>query len=212
MTSRTTKKNPASSAGAFTLLEIVLAIGLLAVLVAVGAMTLGASPQRQRLEAGAERMETALMLARTDAARLGKRIRLAPDIRTGALRLLVESEPDSGDEEFTDYAACMWADVLPTEMVSVRRMERTGPSAYRSIGAERRGGGMTEQGAAVLEELTFYPDGSSDSAVIELASTWDEDVRTAVVEIDGVNGTIRRRILTPTEYEEYETEQAEAIE
>ena len=47
------------------------------------------------------------------------------------------------------------------------------------------------------------PDGSSDSAVIEIQGADPQETRTAVVELDGVNRIISARILQPSELQEY---------
>ena len=53
-----------------------------------------------------------------------------------------------------------------------------------------------------LQSITFYPDGSSDSALLELAPIDPDDTIRSTVRLDGVNGTAETLELTETELEE----------
>jgi len=193
---------PADGSGAFTLLELMLAMAVVTLLLAVVVLNLSGWGQRRRLEQGAHRFQTVLYMAKADAANLGRKLRLdfTPD-ESGqpTIRLLWEPNPLGEPGRFTDYSACTWLHHLPIGLVEVVRSELTGQSAYSLTDDQLAK--KKERSETPLEAVTFYPDGSCDSAVIELASTAD-DPRTAVLEIHGITGSISGRILTPAELEE----------
>lgn len=161
----------------------------------------------RQLEEGCRRFETMLRMMRAEAANRGRRLRLTFDAEAGRMQILWEPQPLCAPEQFVDYAAVgTWAHHVPNELVRLSRCELTGPSAYRTLSF-----GQTETPGAAeepLEAVTFYPDGSSDSAVFELvrAGDGDSDSRLAVVELDGLNGTITSRILTASELQEFNRE------
>lgn len=182
-----------------TLLELVLVMALLALL--AGAVAWNVSPWRtgERLEEGMERFQTVLRMARAEAATTGRRLRLAFDEETGQCSVLWEPEPLSEPEQFTDYARCTWKSHIPTEMVRVLRSELTGSSAYRTLRAQM---GREETEDNALQAVTFYPDGSSDSAVFELVDAEGSESFLAIIVLDGVNGVITARILSAEQYEQ----------
>ena len=182
-----------------TLLELVLVMALLALL--AGAVAWNVSPWRtgERLEEGMERFQTVLRMARAEAATTGRRLRLAFGEETGQCSVLWEPEPLSEPEQFTDYARCTWKSHIPTEMVRVLRSELTGSSAYRTLRAQM---GREETEDNALQAVTFYPDGSSDSAVFELVDAEGSESFLAIIVLDGVNGVITARILSAEQYEQ----------
>ncbi|HAU39278.1 MAG TPA: hypothetical protein DCX07_16395 [Phycisphaerales bacterium] len=201
MTSATGARRPACEAQAFTLLELMLALALLAIVSGVMVFTVGQWRDDARLDEGLERFETALRLARADAARLGRRVQMRFDDEGRALSLWIEQDPAEGGQEFAPFDACTWDAELPGGRVIVRRCELTGPSAYQPLGAERLASANAT--GEPRDPLTFYADGSCDSAVIELTSTAQTDDRTALVELSGLGGTIRGQIFTQAAIEEY---------
>jgi prepilin-type N-terminal cleavage/methylation domain-containing protein len=184
----------------FTLLEVLLALTLVALLVGAGVIALASLRTGRQLEEGAWRFETMLRMARADAARHGRRLRLRFDGEGGAWQVLWESDPIARPGLFDDYASCVWRDSVPEGLVRVVRCELQGPSAYQTLVLQ--GAREPAAGAAALDAVTFYPDGSCDAAEIELADRDGKDVRTAVIAIDGLTGTVTRQILTPTEMDE----------
>ncbi|MHC4294127.1 MAG: pilus assembly FimT family protein [Planctomycetota bacterium] len=186
--------------GGFTLLEVILALALLVALIGAVVLNLPGFTDSQRLEEGAYRLATMLSMARTDAANLGRRVRVAfeaDEELTTRIRVLWEADPLGAPDEFTDYTACTWGHYSPAELVRVTRSELVGPSAYRLL--EWKPGERDDSSDELLAAVTFYPDGSCDSAVIELESTSDSDQRVGIIEMDGLIGSIDHRILTPSE-------------
>ena len=177
-----------------------MAMLLIALLLGVGMVSLAGWSQSRRLDEGARRFETLLLMARADAANLGKKLRVAfQETQDGQveIQILWEADPLGAPQLFTEYSACTWLHYLPAALVEVRRCELSASSDYRLMESEQ----MREEGASdlALDAITFYPDGSCDSAVIELASTSEHDDRAALIEIHGLTGSITSRILTPSE-------------
>jgi len=170
----------------------------------------------RRLQEGAARFEATLRMARAEAANRGRRLQLAFDEDTGDCRVLWEADPLGEPGTFADFSACTWRSYLPNELVRVVRCQLTGPSAYRTMTAQQgMDDGVDDE---TLAAITFYPDGSSDFAVIELADVTDGDeeadptARRALIELDGLNGTMTTTMLTAEDLEEFDIESPEDLE
>ena len=183
---------------AFTLVELMLVVGLLAVLAAVTYFSMAGWQTGATFEEGVQRFEAMLRMARADAANQGFRIRLTSD-DAGRVRILCEAQPRQEPEQFIDYPGCSWSDFSPHELARITRSELTGPSAYQTL--SREGPAAANQAAAPMDALTFYPDGSSDSALVELTPLDETDTRRAVVELDGLSGRISTTIVQIDELE-----------
>lgn len=174
----------------FTLVELVLVLSVLALLAGVTAVNLGGFGRSQELSEGASRLETALRLTRADAAGEGRRIRLQPDAETGGMDVLWEPNPLTEPGEFRQYP-CSWRGYLPGGSVRVVSSRLTGDSRYRSLWSDCGRGDASSD----MEALTFYPDGTSDSAEIEL----EAPAGTAILKISGLTGVVSRETFGPDE-------------
>lgn len=204
MTSQDGLRKPADdrSAGApkgLTLLELVLVMALLVMLAGVVVLNVGTWRHADRLEEGVDRFQTVLRMAGAEAAATGRRLRLSFDEETGRCSVLWEPNPLAEPSEFTAYARCSWVTRIPNGMVRVVRSELTGSSAYRTLRAQM---GREETEDNALQPVTFYPDGSSDSAIFELVDVDRSEYRLAVIQLDGVNGVTSERIVSVEEYEQ----------
>ncbi len=185
----------------FTLLEMTLAIGLLLAVAAMAVVAMNSVVWNDRaaLDEAATRIATAMTMARADAASQGKRIRLTFDADTGAASVLIEAKPLEEPGVFVAYEGCAWAKYLPGDLARVVRCQRTGPDAWELSPAQA--GEAFADADQPLESLTFAPDGSSDSATLELAPAEGlDDDRWAIVELEGLSGNTTVRILTDEEY------------
>jgi len=184
----------------FTITEIVVAIAVLALLAGVMVTGFGAWYDTERIEESARRLESILRLARAEAASRGRRIRLAFDAQT--LQAVIEWEPAPLEEPgvFVAHPAA-WAHDLPNEELRFLRCQRIGASAMQLLTYQREQELESEDGG-VLQAVMFYPDGSFDSAIVEVGDAEEADPRVGRIDLDGLNGTIHLRMLTPTEQEE----------
>jgi hypothetical protein len=167
-------------------MELLLALALVVVVAVVGWMTFGGWKSQTDFEEGVNRFESSLRLARAESANLGLRLRLAFD-PNGTPQLLYEPSPLESPEEFVAYAGCTWGDVLGGGLALVSQCQLTESSAYRPAGMGTGNSGDE----AVLDSVTFYPDGTSDSALVELRPPDDVDTRRAVIELGGLDGVVR---------------------
>lgn len=173
--------------------------GLLAV---AGYVILAPLQEHARFEEGVRRFETLLRMARADASGNGLRVQIAPQQTEGtvSVRILVESDPLAEPGQFTRYT-CTWRTFRPRGLVRLIRCSLLGEDVYRQMAIDL--GGDETSDIVALAPVTFYPDGSSDSAAFELAPIDQDDPRRAVIRLDGVNGTITTRLLDEDELEEH---------
>ncbi len=198
--------------GAFTILELVLVLALVAMLVGVIVLSLPNLTEGRRLHRGAERFATVLRLARADAANRGRRLRLTFDAETAEPAVAWEPEPLTAPGEFVDYTTvCTWRNLLRADGIRVQRCTYTGPSRYRYV-ADAASAGAETVTETDLAAVTFEPDGSADSAVVHLVEADDPEGMLARIELNGVTGRVTSRVLTPEELAELEAEQAEAAQ
>jgi type II secretory pathway pseudopilin PulG len=184
----------------FTIMEIVVAIAVLALLAGVMVTGFSAWYDTERIEESARRLESILRLARAEAGSRGRRIRLVFDAQT--LRGAIEWEPQPLEEPgvFVAHPAA-WAHDLPNEELRFLRCQRIGASALQLLTYQREEE-LESQDGGVLQAVMFYPDGSFDSAIIEVGDAQEADLRVGRIDLDGLNGMIQLRMLTPTEQED----------
>lgn len=204
----------AMRSAAFTMIEIILVMLLLTVFVGLAAVNYGGARQWQALDESVDQFETAVRLAQAEAASLGKRLRFEFDPADGTCRILIEPLPLTQPNVFEEYAGCSWKQYLPGESCQVAACTFTGPSSFQTLtfgqsdttGGSSAGLSADSQGQS-FSPITFQTDGSCDSATVELVSKSPQDQRRAIIDIDGLNGTVNSRILTPTEVDEYRQQQ-----
>lgn len=175
----------------FTLLEIVLALSLVLVLTGLAIVSYTDWFRGEALEEGTSRVMTAVMMARAEAASEGKRVRL--EVVDGGLQASWESDPLKAPGAFVPLDA-PWVRTLPNDLVAVVRLDVTAPAAYRPP--------PSSQQDAPQQYIMFYPGGTSDSAAIELRDAHQDGPHT-VLEVDGINGVIVRKIVDQGDMEEY---------
>ena len=201
----------------FTLLELMLVLGLLLMLASLAVVNVNALMRGSELEEGARRFETMIRFARAHAANTGRRVRLsfqqtgaaspgpasAPRQPLAEVRAQWEPEPVTEPGAYTELIVPAWARQAPNELVGVERVEPLDQAAdeqqFQALDEVEQ-----EQEAIDLPPLTFYPDGSCESRRIVLASRDPDDPRRAIIEVDGITGTIRRHLRQPDELTEQE--------
>ena len=175
-------------------MEILLALAVMGLLLTALVVNWSALAGGQDLDEGAGRLETALRMARADAANRGRRIRLAFDEIDGRFIVFWEADPMGEPGRFTEYTACTWGDYVSMDRIRLERCELVGLSIYQVMKMSSPGGADTTAGPA---PITFEPDGSSDSAVIEVSAVDERDPRHVIIELEGLTGTVTSQIYVP---------------
>jgi type II secretion system protein H len=189
---------PAFAAPAgFTLVEVVMVLALLALLAGLVVLNVGGQSDSRRLVEGASRMAAMLDLARADAANLGKRLQVMFDAQ-GQMVVTFESDPLGAPDQFVPYGAT-WATDGPGSAVRVVTSRLTGPSAL--AGNWRSDGRQSEQ--SDFQPITFYPDGTCDTALVLLASANANDIRRALLRLDGLTGRCEQQVLSGQELTDF---------
>ncbi len=196
-----TETPPCRHGRGLTLVEVLLATSLVVVLLTLGVVNYTEMYAREKLGEGLRRMDSLLRMARADAAARGRRVRLTFDEATGEAAILWEPDPLAEPGEFVPHTAAAWAWELPNDLVRFRRCQRTGDSALRLTTYGQDEPPVSEAGEP-LEPVTFLPDGTFDSAVIELTGREEAETRIGRIVLDGPAGTITSRLFSPTELEE----------
>jgi prepilin-type N-terminal cleavage/methylation domain-containing protein len=191
----------------FSLVEILLVLGLIAVLAVVSLLSFGPWREEAVFEEGVIRFESAIRLARAEAASRQIRLRLVFSDESGA-QVFWEPDPLEQPGQFVPYVECAWADALSRDWVRVSRCQLTGDSAFRLLGPA--GGGSTDSAETPMDPITFHTDGTSDSALVELCPAVEGDTRRAILQVSGTGSLIRTRMIALSQLAEtYELIQAE---
>jgi prepilin-type N-terminal cleavage/methylation domain-containing protein len=179
--------------GGFTLLEVTIAIALISVILVVIIVSGMSSNDRRNFEYAVDRLETTLRMARAEAANSARRVRLAFDEETRLPALLWEPAPLSEPGQFEAHKTCPWISRIPRDRIAVTRCRTTGPDGQPIDEAPTSAG--DEDDSSEMQTITFNPDGTSDSVLIELESADLGDSLRAAVKLDGENNLITTRIL-----------------
>jgi hypothetical protein len=95
--------------------------------------------------------------------------------------------------------------------VQVERCDTLGTSIYQIANWSATGdSSTTASGATLPATITFEPDGSSDSVVIELVSLDAGDSRHGMIQLDGLTGIVTSRMLSTQELADLESQAAAA--
>lgn len=199
---------------AFTLIELLLTVVLIMLLAGALVVNFSAMQSTTQLDESAEQLESVLRFSRAHATSTGCKVRLtfeelvSEDLSVPMGNLFVEWEPDplrrpGYFEPLREVAMLVESMLDGAEIDDVRPLD--GPSASATSNAEAEGE-MMDESAPLFPPITFFPDGSSDSAEIILASRDEQEVRRISVSLVGATGVIRRKAIvdsTAAEEEEF---------
>ena len=188
--------------GGFTLLELVIAISMLVTITAVIVVSGAGSSDRRKFQYAVDRLETTLRMARAEAANKARRIRLAFNEETRLPEILWEPEPLTAPQQFEPYADCTWRSRLPKNRISVTRCRTIGPDG-KPIDTAPTSVSDDNEDDQEMQTITFTPDGTSDSVLIEVESTDLENKLRAAIKLDGENNLIVTKLFyNQDEYDE----------
>jgi type II secretory pathway pseudopilin PulG len=202
---------------AFTLLEMLLTVALLVALLAGVVYNFQSAKRGSDLEEGARQVEALIRFAGAHAASSGKAVqfRFGADVDSTSstnslsetekpavndfeaiedledwgtkLRVMYEVDPVAQPGVFVDLPdATPFLDAI-SERVRIEKVRMPDqPTNQRTNDLT-----FVQEGPAAGSMLTFYPDGSSQTADIILVSKEREDYREMIVHVDGVTGSVR---------------------
>jgi Tfp pilus assembly protein FimT len=200
---------------AFSLVELLLTLVLLLCLAAASVFSYTALHRSANLDEGADRLQSLIRFAQAEAATSGRKVRLQfeagahPDESADGndlRQIKVTWEADFLHEPgvFQEYTNKAWSEETVNELVGVAKVQPI--QSPNSVGKPADSASETaidtesemsdeewyaeEMGGNEFPSITFYPDGSCDSAEIVLASRNVEDERRMAVRLSGILGSI----------------------
>ena len=175
---------------------MVLALGLVLLLAGLVVGAFYGTLEFVQIKDTSSRFCALLRTARAEAANRGKRFRLGFEPETTQPQVSFEPDPLGQPGQFVNVQAWWVRAAELAAGVRVARCERTGVGAFADLDARRPG---TDQADSELAELTFYPDGSSDSARIVLTHDDEEHPWAVEITLNGVDGTLSTRQIDTQE-------------
>lgn len=193
----------------FTLVELLLVVALLMGLLGAMVYNFGTARRGADLDEGGRQFESLVRWAGAYAANTGRAVqfRFGMEASTNSttgdlarLRIVWEADPVSLPGEFVELAEA--APMVESFNDRVRVESVNAPGRPVNISTNEM---ALEQKVERLPALTFFADGSSDTAEIVLASNDAEDFRRLTIHLDGVTGGLRSELsvsedLTPLEW------------
>jgi prepilin-type N-terminal cleavage/methylation domain-containing protein len=191
----------------FTLVELLLALALMLLFVSAAVFSFSSLLRGNQLEEGAGQVESLMRFARAQAANTGRKVQLVFEEETNstsfAASIRVRWEPDPLGEPgvFADLAEAGWQAQAINGLVQAEAVQLLGSGDENSadstgspadVSGPEADAGVTKP----LSPITFYPDGSSDSAEIILVSLAPDDENRMSVRIEGLSGAIRHQLVS----------------
>jgi prepilin-type N-terminal cleavage/methylation domain-containing protein len=188
---------------AFTLVELLLATALLLLLLGAVVFSFSTLQAGAELEEGALQFENLLRFARAHAASTGRQVQIDFEEETpegfsvplGNCRVLWEPDPLGQPGQFEEVPEAAAYVRAIADLVSINSVQNEISDAPVQMPGEK----AKASEAVSFMPISFYPDGSSDSAQILLAARNGDDERLVSVCLAGVTGAIRRHIMARDE-------------
>ena len=210
---RLTHQRASRSRRAFTLLELLLVSVLLLALTGAVVFSFTGLQRGAQLDEGVSRMETLIHLARAHAANSGRVVKVVftPDASDDGtpggtvVSVQVQSEPGVNRDAFVELAETRAESESVGELVQIvnvgtQSAEPSAGTTEASAAAPAEAtAAETPASATGVQQITFYPDGSSDSAELILTSRDAEDSRRVSLKLTGITGATRRLVLPEAE-------------
>ncbi|MCI0744961.1 MAG: GspH/FimT family pseudopilin [Verrucomicrobia subdivision 3 bacterium] len=198
-----------SAVGGFTLIELLLTLVLVLLLLGAVVINFTSLQEGVQLDEGAEQLETVIRYARAHAANTGCKVQLSFEelvedgfaVPLGNVFVRWEPDPLSRPGEFQPLLEVAPLLESMLRLVEVQDVQPVGAGgmAISSFGADvpEPGGARDDAQLAGFAPITFYPDGSSDSAEIILTTRESEDGRRMALRILGATGSIKKEPVLP---------------
>lgn len=225
---------PCGSRG-FSLVELLLTLVLILCLAAASVFTFTAVYRSSNLDEGGDRFQSLVRFAQAEAATTGRKVRMqfvpatpieeSAEVELRNIKVTWEADLLNAPGVFEAYTNKGWSEAIVNELVGVRKVKTEQSTETMSQNENSTGSGAETAEAAEFSpefpSITFYPDGSCDSAEIVLASRNTEDERQIEVHLSGLLGSVSTRTLsargdeatedweeeaTSAEYDEYNQE------
>lgn len=198
----------------FSLVELLLTLVLILCLAAASVFTFTAIYKSANLDEGSDRFQSMIRFAQAEAATTGRKVRLqfvpnesaslesAAELRT--IKVTWEADLLNSPGVFEEYTNKAWSEEIVNELVGVTKVAQISDSGT-PMPVE-----SMDTGATGMEEysesdgfpaITFYPDGTCDSAEVVLASRNSDDERRLAVRLGGMLGTMTTRTMSAKEVE-----------
>ncbi|MHC1763551.1 MAG: GspH/FimT family pseudopilin [Verrucomicrobiia bacterium] len=195
--------------GGFTLLELLLVVVIVVMLLGALVFNFTNLLRGNELQEGTTRLETLMRFARAQAANSGRKVQLVFSestnslaASTGEVRATWEPDPLGQPGFFADLLEAQWHvqevnNLVQVESVKLLESNAAHPPTGR-VEEEAAAGPVESAVAASLAPITFYPDGSSDSAEIIVAPRSTEEEQRMAVRLVGITGSVSHRLLSAT--------------
>lgn len=205
----------------FSLVELLLTLVLILCLAAASVFTFTAIYKSANLDEGSDRFQSLIRFAQAEAATTGRKVRLqfvpnesaslesAAELRT--IKVTWEADLLNAPGVFQEYTNKAWSEEIVNELVGVTKVaqisESGTPMPMKSM--ETQATGMEEYSESQgFPAITFYPDGTCDSAEVVLASRNSDDARRLAVRLGGMLGTMTTRTVSAREVETLDADAA----
>ena len=199
-----------SSRSGFSLVELLLTLVLILCLAAASVFTFTAIYQTANLDEGSDRFQTLVRFAQAEAATTGRKVRLqfVPSEATPveanselrAIKVTWESDLLNAPGVFEEYTNKSWSEEIVNELVGVTKVEPMStngdPMPTQEVPGADSGDSAELTSVDDFPAITFYPDGTSDSAEVVLASRNSDDDRRCAVRLGGMLGTVTTRTIS----------------
>ena len=197
----------------FSLVELLLTMVLILCLAAASVFTFTAVYTSSNLDEGVDRFQSLIRFAQAEAATTGRKVRLefVPASQANAvdansetelreIKVMWEADLLNAPGVFEEYTNKAWSEEIVNELVGVQKV-KTGEKGEPVTSVESTAAAAPETADAQSADeefpsITFYPDGSCDSADIVLASRNPEDERRLEVHLSGMLGSVSTRTLS----------------
>lgn len=191
---------------AFTLVELLLVTVLLLMMAGAVIFSFSTLQKNATLDEGASQVEALFRYARAQAASSGRLVRIAfeedvgdgLEVPLGNLRVEWEADPLNAPGVFSELpdAAALIRSI--TELVRIEFVQ--GVELDREVAdtnAVAVASGETDDAAIesvwiTFPPIAFFPDGSSDSSELTIASRDEEDGRRVILKLAGLTGIVKR--------------------